>query len=213
MKVTNLFLSSIYILSIIFSTQSFGQDNRNRVQIGIKAGTNFANVYDTQGEDFRADGKFGFVGGGFLSLPLGSVVGVQPEVLFSQKGFRATGSLLGSNYGLTRTTNFIDIPLYLTVKPTEAVTLLFGPQFSYLMRRKDVFKSGLGSVTQIDEFNNDNIRKNIFGLAGGLDFNFNPMILGIRAGWDLSTNNGDGTSSTPRYKNTVLQATLGFRFL
>lgn len=188
-------------------------DTRSQFQFGIKAGANFANVYDEQGEDFRADGKLGFAGGAFVTIPIGNLFGIQPEFLFSQKGFKAEGQLLGTNYGLTRTTNFIDVPLYLAIKPLSVVTILVGPQFSYLMQRKDEFNSALGSAEQIEEFKNDNIRKNILGAALGVDINVSKLVVGARAGWDLSTNNGDGTSQTPRYKNAWVQATLGYRFL
>jgi hypothetical protein len=193
--------------------QSDAGDTRGAFHIGLKAGANYSNVYDEQGEYFRADYKFGFAGGLFMNIHLGKIAGFHPEILFSQKGFKAEGSLLGANYGLTRTTNFIDIPLMLAIKPTPGLTIVGGPQFSYLMKRTDVFRSSLGTVEQIQEFENDNIRKNILGVVAGLDVNFNVLVLGARAGWDLTQNNGDGTSQTPRYKNAWLQATLGYRFL
>jgi hypothetical protein len=201
------------MLAFISNSVIAQDDDRAQFQIGIKAGTNFANVYDEQGDDFVADGKFGFAGGLFFTIPIVRVIGFQPEILFSQKGFKAKGSLLGSNYGLTRTTNFIDIPLYLTIKPLNQLTILAGPQFSYLMKRKDVVENAVNNVEIIQQFDNDNIRKNIFGVAAGFDVNLNKVILGTRAGWDLNTNNGDGTSQTPRYKNAWLQATLGIRLI
>jgi len=204
-----------FTIVALLSNHLFSQedDDRTQFQFGIKAGINFANVYDEQGDDFTADGKIGFVGGVFMAIPIVSVIGFQPEVLFSQKGFKATGSLLGNNYGLTRTTDFIDIPLLLAVKPIEQLTILAGPQFSYLLKRKDVFENAVNSVEVIDEFDNDNIRKNIFGVAFGVNLNLDKIVLGARAAWDVSTNNGDGTSQTPQYKNAWLQATVGFRFL
>jgi hypothetical protein len=42
--------------------------------------------------------------------------------------------------------------------------------------------------------------------------NLDHTVIGARAGWDLSNNNGNGTSSTPRYKNAWVQATVGYRF-
>jgi hypothetical protein len=188
-------------------------DSRSQFHFGIKAGGNFANVYDAQGEEFRADGKLGFAGGVFVTVPFGDMFGFQPEFLFSQKGFKATGNLLGTNYGLTRTTNFIDVPLYFAIKPLPVLTILAGPQFSYLLERKDEFNSAVGSAEQVQEFKNDNIRKNILGGVVGFDVNLHPLVVGARAGWDLSTNNGDGSSQTPRYKNAWIQATLGYRFL
>ncbi|MBK8653907.1 MAG: PorT family protein [Haliscomenobacter sp.] len=205
----------LLITAIVFMASSvIGQsgDSRSQFHFGLKAGVNFANVYDAQGEEFTADGKIGFAGGAFVSIPIGSVFGFQPEILFSQKGFKAEGKLLGANYGLTRTTSFIDVPLFLAVKPVSALTLLAGPQFSYLMKRKDEFNSAAGTIEQIEEFENDNIRKNILGAVLGVDINVSQMVVGARAAWDLSTNNGDGSSDTPRYKNAWVQATLGFRF-
>nr|MBS0037149.1 PorT family protein [Saprospiraceae bacterium] len=213
MKKLVLMTMAVVFMATYMIAQDTSEDTRGQFQFGIKAGTNFSNVYDERGEDFRADGKFGFAGGVFMTVPIGKGFGIQPEVLFSQKGFKAEGRLLGTNYGLTRTTNFIDIPLLIAVKPISAVTILAGPQFSYLLRQKDDFRSDAGSIEQIEEFENDNIRKNILGVTGGLDINLNQLVIGARAGWDLSTNNGDGTSQTPRYKNAWVQATLGFRFL
>lgn len=218
-----IFLSIIGTYSMSYG-QSLGQDirpvdqdsyveKRDKFHFGIKAGTNYANVYDSRGEDFRADGKFGFVAGAFFAIPLGSLMGFQPEVLFSQKGFKATGRVLDTKYELTRTQNYIDIPLYLAVKPNQLITVMVGPQFSYLISQKDVFANASNSIEVIQEFENDNIRKNILGVILGIDINLTRVIFGARAGWDLSTNHGDGTSSTPRYKNAWIQGTIGYRFL
>jgi hypothetical protein len=187
-------------------------DFRDQMMFGLKAGTNYSNVYDAQGEEFRADAKFGFAAGAFLAIPLGKFLGVQPEVLYSQKGFHATGNILGNPYEFTRTTNYIDVPVFLALKPAEFLTILAGPQYSYLMKQKDVFSSAIVNTAQETEFKNDNIRKNTVSLAGGIDVNVQHVVISARAGWDFTNNNGNGTSSTPRYKNTWVQATIGFRF-
>jgi hypothetical protein len=200
-------LMAMAVLSIAYNT--YAQDE---VSFGLKIGTNYSNVYDSKGEDFQADSKFGFATGVFLSIPAGKYLGFQPEILFSQKGFKGTGSMLGSTYDLTRTTNYIDIPLLVAVKPIESFTLLAGPQFSYLIKQKDKFTNSTTNFQQEEEFNNDNIRKNTLCFIGGFDINMEHTVLGARVGWDLSNNNGNGTSSTPRYKNVWAQATIGYRF-
>lgn len=187
-------------------------DNRESLSFGLKVGTNYSNVYDSGNQDFVADAKFGLAAGGFVSIPFGKFIGIQPEILFSQKGFKSSGTYLGSTYSMTRTTNFIDVPLLFAVKPIEQITLLFGPQFSYLMKQKDDFTGGTISSTQQQDFNNNNIRKNIMGLTGGADLNFGNLVVGLRAAWDVKNNEGDGTSTTPRYKNMLYQATVGYRF-
>lgn len=187
-------------------------DDRNELFFGFKLGTNYSNLYDSENNDFVADGKFGFAAGGFVSIPFGKYVGIQPEILYSQKGFESSGTYLGSTYSMTRTTEFIDVPLLFAVKPIQQVTLLFGPQFSYLLKQKDEFTGGTISTTQQQEFDNDDITKNILALTGGADFNVSNFVFGLRAGWDIKTNEGDGNSSTPRYKNKWYQATIGYRF-
>jgi len=200
------------MMSTKSNAQSDSENSRNKLYVGLKAGINNSNVYDSEGEDFEADAKVGFVAGGFLAIPIGMYLGIQPEVLFSQKGFKGTGMLLGSQYTMTRTTNYIDIPLMFSLKPGNVVTLMGGPQFSYLLRQKDEFTNSSTSEAQIQEFENDNIRRNTLCFLGGIDFNFSNVVIGTRVGWDIQNNHGDGTSSTPRYKNTWLQATFGLRF-
>lgn len=187
-------------------------DNRDVVFFGFKAGTNYSNVYDEQGNDFVADSKFGLAAGAFVSIPFGKLIGIQPEILFSQKGFKSTGTYLGSTYSMTRTSDFIDVPLLFAVKPISEVTLLFGPQFSYLLEQRDEFTGGNISSTQQQEFDNNDVTKNIMALTGGVDLNVESFVVGVRAGWDIKTNEGDGNSSTPRYKNMWYQATVGYRF-
>lgn len=193
--------------------QNTPTDFRSRIMFGLRAGVNFSNVYNTEGEKFEADGKLGFAAGAFIAIPIGTFIGIQPEILFSQKGFKGTGGILLSAYDFKRTTNYLDIPLLLAVKPTEFISLLLGPQFSYLLSQKDIFTNGTTTIEQEQEFVNDNIRKNTLCFTGGLDFTLKHMVVGTRIGWDLLTNKGDGSSSvTPTYKNVWYQATIGYRF-
>lgn len=120
--------------------------------------------------------------------------------------------MLGTTYTLTRITNYIDVPLLVAVKPIELLTILAGPQYSYLLKQKDDFSGGIITGSQVQEFDNDNLRKNTFCFVGGVDVNIQNIVIGARAAWDLKNNNGDGTSNTPRYKNMWYQLTLGYRF-
>lgn len=199
--------------SATLSAQSNDDDPRTRISFGPKAGVNISNVWDTKGEDFVADPKAGVAAGVFVGIPIGKYLGVQPELMFSQKGFKGEGTLLGTQYSFKRTTSFIDIPLMVQVKPAKFLTIVAGPQYSFLLKERNVYTFGSNSVEQNEQFDNDNIRKNIFGLVGGLDVNIKQLVIGARASWDLQNNNGDGTSSTPRYKNRLVQVTLGYNFI
>jgi hypothetical protein len=196
-------------MSNTLGAQDDNTDLRDKFQFGLKAGANYSNVYDTRNQEFSADYKFGFAAGAFLMIPFGKYIGFQPEILYSQKGYKATGTLLTIPYELIHTTDYIDIPLLLSIKPSPFVTLLAGPQYSFLIKQKDEFTSGSFTEDQVKEFRND---KSVLCFLGGIDFNLNPFVLGTRAGWDLQNNNGDGTSTNPRYKNFWYQATLGIKF-
>lgn len=205
----------IIVIITSFAFQSTAQEDnidvREELQFGLKAGINYSNVYDAKGEEFVANPKIGLATGAFISIPIGKLLGVQPEILFSQKGFKARGILLGQPYEFTRNTNYLDIPLLLSLKPATFVSFVAGPQFSYLLKQSDTFVSDFINLDQETEFKNDNIRKNTLGVVIGADININHIVLSARAAWDLQRNAGDGTSTTPRYKNILYQATLGYR--
>lgn len=184
---------------------------RNRIQIGLKAGASYANVYNTKGESLDADGRIGFTGGGFLIIPVGSYFAVQPELIITQKGFNADGRLLGNAYSIKRTTTFLEVPILFTFTPIRYMTIVAGPQYAYLLRQRDVITSSAFSYEQEQEFKQDNIRKNIFGAVGGVDVNVNHFVVSGRVGFDIQNNNGNGTSSTPRYKNVWSQLTIGYK--
>jgi len=200
---------------LVFATNvSYAQEENNyqeRIVIGAKAGVNYSNVYDEQGDEFDAEGKIGFAGGAFVAIPIGKFFGIHPEVLISQKGFKSTGAVLGFPYSMTRTTTYIDVPIFFAVKPVSFITLVAGPQFSYLIKKRDQFESSLISTNIEQEFENENVRKNMMSFALGADININHFVLGARVAWDVQKNNGDGTSSTPRYKNVWFQGTIGLR--
>ncbi|MES2543257.1 MAG: porin family protein [Bacteroidota bacterium] len=206
------------IAAILITTTGFAQnepitatDSRSEFKFGFKAGINISNVYDEEGDDFVADNKTGFAGGMFFSIPLGQIVGFQPEFMYSQKGFEASGSNILGTYEYKRTTSYLDIPLQLQIKPTPSFTILVGPQYSYLLETKNEF-NGSTSTTQEDDINSDNYKKSIFGFVVGADINIQSFVISGRAGWDISKSDSDGDTTKPRYKNQVFQLTLGYTF-
>ena len=201
----------LFIIVASRSVQAQMDDNRDVLSFGVKAGLNMSNVWDSKGQDFVADPKYGLAGGAYVSLPIGKYLGIQPELMISQKGFQGSGSLLGFSYSNTRTTTFIDVPLLVQFKPIQYFTLLAGPQFSYLLKEKNVYTFGSNSVQQEEAFNNEDPRNNIMGFVVGADVNINMLVISARAAWDFQTNNKNSVSTTPRYKNQLVQLTVGFR--
>jgi hypothetical protein len=212
MKMKYLILG-ILITSVVTAGQIKAQEDlRDQFGAGLKVGINSSNLYDTKSEDFSNDPKLGLAFGGFLSIPLGKVIGFQPEVMYSQKGYKGSGNLLVTNYEYTRKTDYLDIPLQLQIKPAPFLTLLAGPQYSFLLNKGIDFDAGSISVDQQNDIENNDIRKNTLGAVVGLDLNISRLFLSGRLAWDLQHNDSDGSSFSPRYKNTVIQATIGVRF-
>jgi hypothetical protein len=212
----------LFLLSLSFTSFVNGQnegvsgdretDNREKLRFGAKVGVNGSNIYDNSGDPFTADTKYSGLLGIFTAMPIGKYLGLQPEVLISQKGFKGAGRLLGNAYDFTRTTTFLDIPIQIALKPSEFITILGGPQYSYLIKQVDKFGSSLYSYEQEQVFRQDNIRKNIFGAVIGLDINIRHVTLSGRLAWDIIKNNRNGSQSTPRYKNKLYQVSIGFNF-
>ncbi|HXB43537.1 MAG TPA: porin family protein [Puia sp.] len=180
-------------------------------RIGFKGGLSMATIIKTNDNNYSSDPLFGFNGGGVLQLPLGHIIAIQPEVLFSQKGYRATGTdLVDGNYDYRRYLNFLDVPILLRINASKEFGIVVGPQYSFLLNTHTTFKSGSTTYEQTVNNENSNITKNIFGGVIGADINLDHnFFIYARYTIDFKNNNGDGTSSTPSYKNQVFQIGLG----
>ena len=89
--------------------------------LGVEGGINLSSFNgDTVNSVYES--RLGFVGGGFLSLPLGSSLSLQPEVLYAQKG----GKVNGFDYRL----DYVEIPILLDVKVLGPLGILLGPAFN-----------------------------------------------------------------------------------
>jgi outer membrane protein with beta-barrel domain len=187
-------------------------DNREAMRFGVKAGINLSNVYDEENNDFVADNKVGLAAGVFVTIPLGKVLGFQPEVMYSEKGFKLQGSILGNDYEYKRTNTYVDVPLQLQIKASPMFSILVGPQFSYLIQTKNDFNDGDFTNEQEEDINGENYKKTVFGFTVGADVNLDSFVISARGGWDISKTDSDGDSSDINYKNQVLQLTVGYAF-
>lgn len=182
------------------------------VKFGIRAGANLSNITKDGDDDFTSGSKMGINAAVFLDLPLASVFSIQPELQFSQKGFKSTGSFLGNPYEYKYTSNFIEIPVLAKIKPAAGFGILVGPQFSFLTSTKTKFSTGNSAYEEIVKEENDNLRKNLLGGVIGLEASTGNFVVDLRYSMDFQQNRGDGTSTTPRYKNNVIGLSVGMTF-
>jgi hypothetical protein len=180
---------------------------------GIKGGVNFANIIKTGDENFNTELKPGFNAGIFVEIPIVSSFSFAPELMFSQKGYKTSGSslLFGPNeYSVT--TNFIELPILAKINATNKFSIVLGPQVSFLTATTEKFAQGSDTYKNTIREENDNLKKSLFGGVGGVNIGLNEALsLHGRYAIDFQKNNENGTSETPMYKNQVFQASLAIK--
>jgi hypothetical protein len=190
----------------------YSPDIRNILIAGIKTGFDYSDIYAMKGQNLVNSPMFGPVMGGYLSIPINTFLGFQPELLYSEKGYSAQGTTgEGQGYSFIDRLNYLDLPLLLQIKPTPYFYLLGGPEYSYLLSQNYTFVQDLTYPITQEEFTNEHIRHNYFGLIIGADVNYARLALGFRVAWNLVANNGNSTSTLPRYRNFWEQLTIGYR--
>ena len=186
-------------------------DSRKTLHVGAKLGINYSDIYDKQGDFNLSNPRLGFTTAIFMAIPIGTYIGIQPEIQFSQKGFNAHGRDGEERNNFSRTSNYLDLPVLFALKPTQSLTFLIGPQISILLSQRDVYESTMADIQLRQEIESRRSGKNTIGLNAGLDFNLSNLVFGTRVGWDLLNNNGDDSSSILQYKNIWYQITVGLR--
>lgn len=181
---------------------------------GIKGGVNFSNIIKTNDRNFDTEFKPGLNAGLFVDIPVVKGLAFSPELMFSQKGYKTTGtSLLGTANEYSVTTNFIEIPILAKISPSDKFSIYAGPQVSFLASTKEKFTSGDATYQNTIRNENENLKKSLVGGVIGLGVGLTDQLsLQGRYALDFQKNNENGSSETPIYKNQVIQTSLAYRF-
>nr|WP_309759893.1 porin family protein [Flavobacterium sp.] len=161
---------------------------------GIKGGYNLAAVrFDGDGETEQRSGfHVGVYGESFISESFS----IQPELLYSQQGYKITNS----SGTFTQKLDYINLPIMLKAYPSKNFFLEAGPQIGLAIVHKEEY-SGLFSGSQEYDPNNFDWGLN-FG--GGLKFD-SGISLGVRYHLGLGDLYDEGKA-----QNRVLQFSVGF---
>ncbi|MEO7309163.1 MAG: porin family protein [Chitinophagaceae bacterium] len=187
------------------------QAQKNKVSFGVRGGVNLANIIKTDNSNYATEIKPGFNAAAFVDIPVVHGLTFQPELQFSQKGYKNSGSYLGNNYSYTTTTNFVEVPLLAKFSPSPGFGIVVGPQFSFLTSTVYKFKDNNSAYQKVIDNKNNNLRNNIVGGVIGLEAGLDKLIFSARYSLDFQKNNGDGTSNTPKYRNQVVGLSVGVR--
>lgn len=185
----------------------------NAQSFGIKGGANFANIIKTGDDDFKTEFNTGFNAGVFLDIPIIGGLSFSPEVMYSQKGYKTSGtSILGGPNEYSVTTNFVEIPVLAKLNATNRFNIVLGPQVSFLTATTEKFTQGSDSYQNTIREENENLKKSLFGGVVGIGLGLTDKLsLNGRYALDFQKNNEDGSNETPVYKNQVYQVSLGLK--
>ena len=137
-KIFNFFLLLAFLLPLCLSAQGFGG--------GISLGTVMA---QWDGDNYGGYKKIGLHFGGFVYYDFKPRWGIQPEILFVQRGSREVSDLGLDHYKF----NYIDVPVYLNFiilrKEDVKFTVQAGPQVGVLLFAREGRKPFIDDVTNV----------------------------------------------------------------
>jgi hypothetical protein len=182
-------------------------DDFYQPRVGLTGGLNIANTVSSRNSDFSTDTKLGANFGLFFDVPIIYPLSFQPEILYSQKGYRAE-----TVYGdFAQRANFIDVPILAKLKLAPSFNVLVGPQVSFLLNTRNTYYDDFNVIEQ-NRYNYNGDKTFVGGVIGvQLDLNRNVDLRG-RYTIDFQENNPNGSSGVPDYRNQVWQVGLGFKF-
>lgn len=213
-------ITTSFLAIILSCSASFAQ-----LGIGLKGGLNLASVSNL-GEGSSSSGaasssnktkpKIGMHLGGYINFSFSDMLGFQPELLFTMKGYvyESTVTVLGTTSSSTSsaTINYIELPLQLRINPSEKIHILGGPYIGFLAGAKSKTESTFGNSSSTSTSSStDGLTSMDFGLALGLGFKAdNGFVGGVKYSRGFSSIfDPDSNSSNV---NSVFQLFLGFEF-
>ena len=217
-KIKNFMKSQIKLLAAIaftgFTFTSIKAQHSDETQFGIKGGVNFSNIYDTEVDDNNVLTSFN--AGVYASFPVGDILSIQPEILYSRKG----GELNYDNAITSGTAqfklNYIEVPVLFKVNVTDNLNIHVGPYFAYLIDAAVSNDASGDAIDFEDSYDNDDFNKFDVGISAGLGFDFNSFGIGARYNYGLSTigkkRDFAGTTYTiPDGKNSSISLYLSYK--
>lgn len=162
------------------------------LKLGIKAGVNYANF---SGKTLKTEAITSYHFGAAAELRLSEKLAIQPELLYSTLGASYESTVSDVVREIKSELGYVAIPVLVKVNLTRSVSAEVGPQFSFLMSKKNEFKPG-------------DINSYELGILAGLGLKLTEsLFLQARYGFGVSK-----LAEDTDVKNSVGQLSLGYWF-
>ncbi|SHM83860.1 porin family protein [Flavobacterium saccharophilum] len=211
MKMQSNFLCAL----TLFMTASFGmlqaQEEKVTTEFGVKGGFNMSNLYQSEADDNNV--IYGFNAGVYATLPISDFIAIQPEILYTTKGAELDYNNAFVDGNAKFKLNYIEVPLLVRVNITKNFNVHAGGYASYLVSSK---VTGDGDINFDEAIDTDDLNKFDAGLSAGVGVDFNPISVGLRYNYGLTTVGKErtvaGTTYTfPDAKNSNLTLYLSYK--
>ncbi|MFB9110622.1 porin family protein [Flavobacterium gyeonganense] len=207
----------LYALSLFMMT-SFGVVSAQSSTVvgpefGIKGGVNMSNLYSDSDDIDDENALWGFNAGIFAAFPIADKVFIQPEILYTTKGAELDYNVAGVAGTNKFKLNYIEVPLLVRFNLTENFNVHVGGYASYLVNAK---LTGEGDIEFDDELDADDFERFDAGLSAGVGLDFNPISIGLRYNYGLTTIGKEreafgNTYTFPDAKNSNLSLYLAYK--
>lgn len=134
-------LSLLFFTATLIAQEETIKSKNNTSRFGIKGGYNLASVKTDN--DGSTDNRHGFHIGFFGESFIHESISIQPELMYSQQGYKIENDL----YEFEQRLNYLNLPIMFKVYPADVFFLETGPQIGYAISHKEEFKSGLLTTT------------------------------------------------------------------
>jgi hypothetical protein len=212
--------------SLLISTFTIAQ---SKPSFGIRAGgisssisgnamDNFKDMLEFANGMITTNDRQGFFVGGFVNIPVGSTMSIEPALYYSQKGYEMKGEFnvkgfefIGANAKAQLRSQYIDLPVLIKAN-LNGFQLFAGPQVSYLSQADLRTTAGVLGFNLLNKTMNatDNLNRWDVAATGGVGYQFNNG-LNIMALYDHGLSRVDANQNMESY-NKAVKVGLGFRF-
>lgn len=211
-------------IALLIALTIFGLTQANAQNFGFKGGYNYSSFNGDVAKDNTLKGLSGFYVGALLELPLGDVISLQPEVIYSRQGAAWEKDYNRPILGKGSLKNDIKLD-YLNIPVMAKVNLgpLFlqgGVQFGFLVGKPET-SSTVNSLRVTEQVDKDAYASFDFGVGAGLGVNLSQHFF-VEARYThsltnaLDPNNNSlknaHISDDNNFKNAVLSLGLGVKF-
>ena len=218
-----------FLATALLATAAISSAQAQDIRFGLRAGANYSNLSGNIKNEDTYNNKVGFLGGVMLNVPLlaEDLLSIQPEILYSQKGFENKPTEFSSVLGKQKREgnvnyNYIDVPLLLKFKALGFVAEA-GPQYSYLLSSNNETKTtttptvGSPTVSETKDKNDvSGLNRNELGYLAGVGYeatnglSLNLRYTGAFSDFVKSDNSAYFNGDLKNARHSAFQLSLGY---